>query len=146
MDLAIRAAVGFALILLVTRSVGHRELASMEPFDVIMLVVIGDLVQQGITQNDESLTGLAIILFVVALCTVATAYLNYRVGWMRPLLGGEPVVVVEGGEVIERNLRRERLTVPELEEQARLAQIGSLEEVKLAVLERNGRISFIPKS
>jgi uncharacterized membrane protein YcaP (DUF421 family) len=144
MDLVLRSLGGFLIILLVTRAVGHRELASLEPFDLIMLVVIGDLVQQGITQNDESLTGSAIVLFVIALCTVAVAYLNFRVKALRPLLGGGPVVVVENGNLIEANLRRERLTAEEVEEQARLCQIESIEKVKLGVLERNGSLSFIP--
>jgi uncharacterized membrane protein YcaP (DUF421 family) len=145
MDLVLRAVIAFVLVLVITRSVGHRELATLEPFDVIMLVVIGDLVQQGVTQNDQSLTGAAIVLFVIALCTVAVAYLNFRVKRLRPVLSGVPVVVMENGSVIEANLRRERLTVDDLEEQARLAQIASLDDVRLAVLERNGNLSFIPR-
>jgi uncharacterized membrane protein YcaP (DUF421 family) len=145
MDLVLRAVIAFVLVLVITRSVGHRELATLEPFDVIMLVVIGDLVQQGVTQNDQSLTGAAIVLFVIALCTVAVAYLNFRVKRLRPVLSGVPVVVIENGSVIEGNLRRERLTVEDLEEQARLAQIASLDDVRLAVLERNGNLSFIPR-
>jgi uncharacterized membrane protein YcaP (DUF421 family) len=144
MDLVLRSLAGFAVILLVTRAVGHRELASLEPFDLIMLVVIGDLVQQGITQNDQSMTGAATVLFVIALCTVASAYLNFRFRWLRPLLSGGPIVVIENGKVIDSNMRRERLTVEELEEQARIAQIASLEDVRLGVLERNGSLSFIP--
>ena len=57
MDLVLRTAFVFVLILVVTRAVGRRELSSMEPFDLILLVVIGDLVQQGVTQSDYSLTG-----------------------------------------------------------------------------------------
>ena len=55
MDIVIRAAIVFLLVLVVTRVVGKRELASLEPFDLILLVVIGDLVQQGVTQSDYSL-------------------------------------------------------------------------------------------
>ena len=60
MDLVIRAAVVFLFILVVTRVAGRRELSELEPFDLIMLVVLGDLVQQGITQSDESVTGVLI--------------------------------------------------------------------------------------
>jgi uncharacterized membrane protein YcaP (DUF421 family) len=144
MDLVLRALAAFAIVFLITRVSGARELGSLEPFDVIMLVVIGDLVQQGVTQNDESLTGATIVLFVIALCTVGVTYLNFRFKPLRPLLGGLPVVVVENGVVIDENLRRERLTIEELEEQARLSQIESLEKVKLGVLERNGALSFVP--
>src|SRR2546423_38012 len=130
MDLALRAAFGFAFILLLTRVVGRRELSSMEPFDLIMLVVFGDLVQQGITQSDNSVTGMAIVLSVIGLLSVAFAYLNFRIGWLRPVLEGHPVVLIENGSVIESNLRRERLTVEELESEARTQQIDSLQNVR----------------
>ena len=144
MDVAIRAFFGFCLALVLTRVVGRRELSTMEPFDLIMLVVMGDLLQQGITQSDQSVTGALIVATVIALMTVAVAYLNFRFHWLRPVLKGGVVVLLEDGAPIERNLRRERLTVDELEAQAREQQFDSLDDVRLAILETNGRISFIP--
>src|SRR5436190_484503 len=143
MDLVLRTAVAFCLIVLITRIVGRRELSSMEPFDLILLVVLGDLVQQGITQNDESVTGIVIVVVVIGLMSVVVAYLNFRFPRLRPVFEGGLVVLIEDGTVIERNLRRERLTVEEVEAEARQQQIESLDEVRLAVLETNGRISFI---
>ena len=143
MDVAIRAFVGFLIVLLLTRVVGRRELSSMEPFDLILLVILGDLIQQGITQNDESVTGALIVATVIGLMTVVVAYLNFRIAWLRPLFKGGLVVLIEDGTPIERNLRRERITVDELEAEARQQQIESLDAVRLAVLETNGRISFI---
>jgi uncharacterized membrane protein YcaP (DUF421 family) len=145
MDLVIRAAVGFVFVLFLTRAVGRRELSSLEPFDLIMLVMIGDLVQQGITQNDFSVTGMLLVGSTVALLTVAVSYTNFRFPRLRPLLEGEPVIVVENGKPIERNLRRNRITHEELATAARQEQLASLEEVQWAVLETNGQISFIPK-
>jgi uncharacterized membrane protein YcaP (DUF421 family) len=144
MDLVYRTVVAFVLVVFVTRIAGKRELSSMEPFDIVLLVVIGDLIQQGVTQNDFSLTGTAIVLSVLTLMTVALAYLNFRFGWLRPLLEGGVVVLIEDGKLNWRNLKRERLTVEEVEAQARLTQIESLDKVRLAILENNGRISFIP--
>jgi uncharacterized membrane protein YcaP (DUF421 family) len=109
---------------------------------MILLVVIGDLVQQGVTQSDYSLTGATTVIATLALLTVLTAWLSFRVRRLRPVLEGEPVVIVADGQVIERNLRRQRMTVQELEAEARLQQIGSLDEVRFAVLETNGKISF----
>jgi uncharacterized membrane protein YcaP (DUF421 family) len=146
MDLAIRAFAGFLLILAVTRIVGRRELSSLEPFDLILLVVMGDLIQQGITQSDNSVTGMMIVVSVIAVMTVALAYLNFRVRWLRPLLEGGLVVLIEDGSILAGNLRRERITVEELEAEARLQQIESLDEVRLAVLETNGQISFIKRA
>jgi uncharacterized membrane protein YcaP (DUF421 family) len=142
MDLVFRTVYVFVLIFVVTRAVGRRELSSMEPFDMILLVVIGDLVQQGVTQSDYSLTGATTVISTIALLTVFTAWLSYRVRRLRPVLEGDPVVLVADGRILERNLQRERMTVDELEAEARLQQIDSLDDVRFAVLETNGQISF----
>jgi uncharacterized membrane protein YcaP (DUF421 family) len=143
MDLVVRATVVFFVILVVTRAVGRRELSSMEPFDLILLVVIGDLVQQGVTQSDNSVTGAVTVICTMAVLTVLTAYLSFRFRRLRPLLEGEPVLVISDGRVLERNLRRQRMTTEELAAEARLQSIGSLAEVRYAVLESNGRVSFL---
>jgi uncharacterized membrane protein YcaP (DUF421 family) len=116
----------------------------MEPFDVILLVVIGDLVQQGVTQSDYSLTGADTVIATITLLTVTTSYLSFRFRRLRPVLEGEPLVLLEDGRPIERNMRRERITLDELHSAARQQQIGSLEGVRFAILETDGRISFIP--
>jgi uncharacterized membrane protein YcaP (DUF421 family) len=144
MDLVLRSVAIFTFIFAVTRIVGRRELSTFEPFDLILLVVMGDLVQQGVTQDDYSVTGAMIVIATMTLMTVAFSYLNFRFRPLRRVMDGEPVVLLENGRPIERNLRRERLTVAELEEKARLSQIESLDDVRLAVLETNGDISIIP--
>ena len=145
MDLVLRATVGFFFILLLTRVVGRRELSSLEPFDLILLVMIGDLVQQGITQNDFSVTGLMLVTATIALLVVATSYASFRVRWLRPVLDGEPVIVVQDGEPIERNLRRNRITEGELAAAARLEGIAHIADIRWAVLETSGQISFVQK-
>jgi uncharacterized membrane protein YcaP (DUF421 family) len=145
MDIVLRAAFAFAFIFFLTRIVGRRELSSLEPFDLIMLIVLGDLVQQGVTQSDYSITGLVLAAGTIALMQVLVSYLNFRFRRLQPLLEGEPIVIVQDGRVLERNLARERLTPDELLEQARRNQIGSFDQIRLAVLETSGQISFIPK-
>jgi uncharacterized membrane protein YcaP (DUF421 family) len=146
MDIVIRAAIIFAFVFLLTRVLGRRELNSLEPFDLILLVVTGDLVQQGVTQNDESLTGALLAISTIGLLTVALSYLSFRFKRIRPILNGEPIVLVEDGEVIESNLRRQRLTREEIGAEARLEGIASIEDVRWAILETNGRISFVTRS
>src|SRR3954469_16278388 len=114
MDIVLRAGLAFIFVFFLTRVLGKRELNSLEPFDVILLVMLGDLVQQGVTQNDFSVTGLMLAGGTVGVLTVAVSFLSFRVPRMRPLLDGDPIVVVQDGQVIERNLRRERLTVAEI--------------------------------
>ena len=145
MDLVVRAIFVFFLMLVITRAVGRRELSSMEPFDLILLVVMGDLIQQGVTQSDYSLTGSTIVIVTMAVLTVGTAYLSFRFRRLRPLLEGEPVVLVAGGRVIASNLRRQRMTVEELLAEARQQSIGGLDAVEYAVLETNGRVSFLTR-
>ena len=146
MDLVIRAIVIFIVVLVVTRAVGRRELSSMEPFDLILLVVIGDLVQQGVTQSDYSVTGALTVISTMAALTVLVSYVNFKFKPLRVRLDGEPVVLVLDGKVLEGNLRRQRMTRDELEMECRLQQSASVEDVKLAVLETGGKISCIPKS
>lgn len=145
MDLVIRAAIGFFFVLLITRVVGRRELSSLEPFDVILLVMIGDLVQQGITQNDFSVTGMLLVGGTVAMLTVAVSYANFRFPRLRPAIEGEPVIVLEDGKPIDRNLARNRITHEELAAAARQQGIGHLADVRWAVLETSGSISFIAR-
>jgi uncharacterized membrane protein YcaP (DUF421 family) len=146
MDIVLRAAVAFVFVLFLTRVVGRRELGSMEPFDLILLVMIGDLVQQGVTQNDFSVTGLMLAGGTIALMTVLVSYGTFRLPFLRPIVDGEPVILVQDGEPIQRNLARERITEGELLAQARLSGHDSLQRVRWAVLETNGQISFIPQS
>ena len=146
MDLVLRAVVAFAFVYLLTRVIGRRELSSMEPFDLILLVMIGDLVQQGVTQNDFSVTGALLVGSTIALMTVGVSYVSFRFKRLRPVLDGEPVIVVEDGKPIDRNLRRNRITREELAAAARQSGYASLDRIRWGVLETNGRISFIPRS
>jgi uncharacterized membrane protein YcaP (DUF421 family) len=146
MDVVIRAVVAFLLVFLITRIVGRRELGTLEPFDLILLVVLGDLIQQGVTQSDYSVTGMTLAVGTITLMTVLVSYLSFRFRRLRPILDGEPIVLVQGGNVLAANLKRERLTEEELAMEARLQQIDSLDKVEWAILEKGGQISFIKKS
>jgi uncharacterized membrane protein YcaP (DUF421 family) len=146
MDLVIRAAVIFLFIFLITRIAGRRQLSEFEPFDVILLVVLGDLVQQGITQSDESVTGTLIVISTITLLSVSVGWLSFRFARVRLISEGEPIILIHDGQLVEANLRRERLTRGDLEEEARQQQLVSLDQVRWAILEDGGSISIIPKS
>jgi uncharacterized membrane protein YcaP (DUF421 family) len=145
-DLVFRAAFGFLFVFFLTRIVGRRELSSLEPFDLILLVMIGDLVQQGITQNDFSVTGMVLVGGTVALMTVLVAWTDFRFPFVRPAIAGRPIIVVQDGAFIEPNLRQNRLTAEEVAAELRQQHgLPSLDGVQWAILESSGRISFIPK-
>lgn len=145
MDIVVRATIAFVFVFVLLRLIGRRELSTMEPFDIILLVVIGDLIQQGVTQSDMSMTGAILAAGTFAALTVFASFLVYRFRSVRPVLQASPIVIVQDGEPIERNLRHERMTVDEVVAEARLQQIASLADVRWAVLEGNGKISFITR-
>jgi len=146
MDIVLRASAAFVFVFLLLRLIGRRELSTLEPFDVILLVVIGDLVQQGVTQSDMSLTGTVLAVGTFGLLVIVTSWLSFRSRTARKVLEAAPIVVVEHGRPVEKNLRAERLTLEEVASAARIQQIASLEEVDWAIVEPSGQISFIPKS
>jgi uncharacterized membrane protein YcaP (DUF421 family) len=143
MDVVVRCTVIFAFLFVVMRAIGRRELSQLQPFDLILLIVLGDLITQGVIQSDLSVTGSFLAVGTFAILSVALSYASFRFARLRPILDGEPIVVVQDGEVIEPNLRRERLTREDVEEEARFQQIEHLADVKWGVLETSGKISFI---
>lgn len=145
MDIVFRGIAVYFFIYLLTRVIGRRELSSLAPFDLILLIILGDAVQQGLTQDDYSITGAMIAVGTIATLQVATSWLSFRSSRLRTVLEGEPIVIVQDGKPIERNMKRERLVLDEVMEEARLQQIESLDEIKWAVIETSGNISFVKK-
>jgi uncharacterized membrane protein YcaP (DUF421 family) len=146
MDIVLRALVLFVFVWILTRAVGRRELSTFQPFDLILLIVLGDLIQQGVTQNDFSVTGAMLAGGTMAVMTVLFSWLAYRFPRVQPVLEGDPVILIERGKTIDRNLKANRITLDELAAQARLNRIMHLEDVEWGVLETSGQISFIPKT
>ena len=110
MDLVFRCLVLFPLVVVLVRVVNRRQLHSLEPFDIVLLVVLGDLLQQGVTQNDFSVTGSAIVIIMMTLLSMLTAYVAYKSPRFSTVIDGEPVILVEHGRPLHGNLRRERIT------------------------------------
>jgi uncharacterized membrane protein YcaP (DUF421 family) len=145
MDVVFRACFVFVLLYVLMRVIGRRELSSLEPFDLILLVVLGDLVQQGVTQDDYSVTGIVLAVGTIGLLQLFVSFANYKFPRLRPLLDGEPIIVVQDGKVIEKNMRRERVTHEDIAGAARQQNIAKIADIQWAVLETNGQLSFIKK-
>jgi uncharacterized membrane protein YcaP (DUF421 family) len=145
MDIALRALFLYAFIIFVMRVLGRRELSSLTAVDLVLLIVLGDAIQQGLTQDDYSVTGAVIAVSTIGAIQVASSYIAFRSKRARKVIEGEPIVVIENGKLLENNLKRERLTEGEVAEEMRLQQIGSFDEVQWAILETNGQISFVKK-
>ena len=142
MEIIIRATVIFGILWLITRVVGKRELGQLSAFELLLLVTMGDLVQQGVTQEDYSVTGAVLAVGTFALLSVLLSYVSWRFPRTRPALEGQPAVVVRDGRMQGDVMRLERLPDTDLMEAARQQGIRDLSEVDLAVLENDGSVSF----
>jgi uncharacterized membrane protein YcaP (DUF421 family) len=145
MDIVLRATAMFAFLYVLIRLLGKRELGQMTPFELVLLIVMGDLIQQGVTHNDFSLTGGLLAICTFAFWALVLSWTTYLFPKAKDLLDGAPRVIVRDGELIAENMRRDRLTRAEILSEMRLAGIGRLSEVAWAILEPQGKISFIAK-
>lgn len=144
MQLVFRATIVFFFLWGLTRALGKRELSQMSAFELVLLITVGDLVQQGVTQEDYSITGAFLASGTIAFWVLVFAYISFKVpGTPRRAIEGEPVLIVRKGEPLDEALRLERLTLEEVLEEARGQGIADLADVEVALLEPDGRFSFI---
>lgn len=143
MDIILRASVMFLALYGLLRLMGKREIGQLAPFELVTLIVMGDLIQQGVTHQDFSLTAAGLAVLTFAGWSLLFNWLGHRSPRARALLDGEPVVLVRGGKPISANLDRERIDRDELGAEMRLAGIARLDQVAWAILEPEGKISFI---
>ncbi len=146
MELIVRATVIYFFLWALTRGLGKRELAEMTAFELVLLMVMGDLIQQGVTQEDTSITGAILAVGTIGIWILVFSWLGYRFRPARNLIEGVPVVVVRDGQPVEPALRLERVTLDELLESARNQGISNLRDIDLGILEPSGQFSFLKHS
>ena len=145
MEIGLRAAIVFVLLLLLMRGMRKRTLGELSPFEMIILVAVGDMIQQGVTQEDYSLTGALIVLATWGSLISLMSWASFRSDRARRIIEGVPMVVIADGELVEPVLKLEQIPLAELEEAARQQGIEDLADVKLGVLEVSGKLSFIKR-
>jgi uncharacterized membrane protein YcaP (DUF421 family) len=143
MEIVLRASITFAFLFVLTRGLRRRALADLAPFELILLVTVGDMVQQGITQEDYSLTGSLLAVSTFGFWVSVLSFLSWRWGPARRVIEGVPLVIVQDGRVVDEALALEHLPIAEVHEAARQRGIADLSTVQIAVLEPSGKISFI---
>jgi uncharacterized membrane protein YcaP (DUF421 family) len=141
-EIVLRALVVFVFLWIVTRAVGRSTLGELSTFELLLYVTMGDLVQQGVTQQDYSVTGAVLAVGTFAVLTVAVSWTQWRFPRTRDLITGRAVLVVRDGDLEEANMRRQRLSLADLLVAAREQGIRRTSQIEYAVLEANGRISF----
>jgi uncharacterized membrane protein YcaP (DUF421 family) len=145
MEIVIRAAVMFFFLWAVTRAVGRSTLGELSTFELLLYVTMGDLIQQAVTQQDYSVTSGVLAISVFALLTVVLNWTQWRFPGTRPLINGKPLVVVRDGEILPVSTRQQRLSSTDLLAMARQQGIRSIDDIELAVLEADGKISFFTR-
>jgi len=146
METVLRAAIMFAFIWLLMRAIGRKELSGMSAFELVLLVVMGDLIQQGVTQQDTSITAAMLAVGTMALLVVGTSYVTFRFKRLREKTDGISVVIVRDGRLQRQLVDIERLTEEEVHEAARQQGIGDLRDVAVGILESDGTFSFLKRS
>lgn len=139
----IRAIAIYVLVMALMRISGKRAVGQFTPFDLVLLILLGNAVQNGINGGDNSLTGA-----LVMACTLIA--INYAVAWMSSrhprferVVEGEPVVLARDGQCFPHVLRRELVSQSDFEAALRLEGVAGVEDVAIVLLETDGRISVI---
>lgn len=145
MEIVIRAAAVYAILWFILRAMGKRELAEVTAFELVILVVLGDIIQQGVTQEDMSVTGAALAVSTMVLLAITSSVVGLRWPRTRPVLEGVPSLVVRDGRVLDDVLRLQRISTDELLEAARKRGIGDLRTVAWGIVETDGSFSFVER-
>ena len=144
MDSILRATCMYIALLVVFRIAGRRSLGDLTTFDFVLLMIIGEATQQALLGNDFSLTNSMLVIVTLIAIDVGLSLLKQRSQWVQRLIDGGPTIIVENGKILHKRLRHARLVEADVMEAARSSQgIETLEQIKFAIIERNGKISVI---
>jgi uncharacterized membrane protein YcaP (DUF421 family) len=144
-EILLRTFVVYVTVLVLLRVAGKRELGQMTPFDLVVILVIANAVQNAMTGGDNSLTGGIIAAATLTFVNIAVGRWGSFIPGFRRLVASEPTLLLRDGKPLKENLDRERVDLHELEMAAREHGIEDLKDVTAAVLEEDGSISIIPK-
>jgi uncharacterized membrane protein YcaP (DUF421 family) len=140
-----RGVVVYVLVMILMRLSGKRALGQFTPFDLVMLILIGNAVQNGINGGENSLSGALLMAGTLVGLNYLTAWLTARSEFLEHIIEGRAVIVARNGEVYFDVLRRELVSRDDFDEALRGAGVRHERDVELAILETNGKISVIPK-
>ena len=146
MEIVVRAAAVYVILWVLLRAMGKRELSEITAFELVILVVLGDIIQQGVTQEDMSVTGAALAVSTMALLAVGSSVLGKRFPSSQNVLEGRPAVVVRDGRMLDEVMRHERITVEEVHQAARKRGYAALDDLAWVIVETDGKFSFIERS
>ncbi|UVM01649.1 DUF421 domain-containing protein [Pseudomonas siliginis] len=144
MDSVLRALAMYLALMVLFKIAGRRSLAELTTFDFVLLMIIGEATQQALLGDDFSLTNAFLVIITLIAIDVGFSLLKQRSSWISRLIDGEPTIIVENGKLLHRRLRHARLVEADVMEAARSSQgIETIDQIKFAIIERNGKISVI---
>ncbi|VVO99327.1 hypothetical protein PS850_02778 [Pseudomonas fluorescens] len=144
MDSVLRAAAMYLALMVLFKIAGRRSLAELTTFDFVLLMIIGEATQQALLGDDFSMTNSMLVIVTLIAIDVGLSLLKQRSQWVSQLIDGGPTIIVENGKLLHKRLRHARLIEADVMEAARSSQgIETLDQIKFAILERNGKISVI---
>lgn len=143
MDFVIRISLVYVVLMLGFRVLGKRELSQLSALELVTLLMIPEIVSPSLTAGDHSLSGALVGVTTLWILTFANSMLSYRSRWFRSVSESTPSVLVRHGQLVEANLHRERIHPDELYSEMHLNGIEELDQVKWAILESGGKVSFI---
>jgi len=142
-ELILRAVIVYFVVMLMLRVSGKRAVGQFTPFDMVLLILIGNAVQNGMNGGDNSLPAALLLCTVLVVLNYAMAYLSSRNRKLHELVEGVPVLLARNGKVFDDVLRHENLSREDFDEALRQAENGKPEDIEYAMLESNGKISFV---
>ncbi|WP_339429945.1 DUF421 domain-containing protein [Pseudomonas taetrolens] len=146
MDSVLRALAMYLALMVLFKIAGRRSLAEVTTFDFVFLMMISEATQQALLGDDFSVTNSMVVIATLITLDVGLSLLKQRSGVVSRLIDGEPTIIVEDGKILRLRAQRARLAEADIMEAARSSQgIETLDEIKFAILERNGKISVIPR-
>ena len=147
MDIILRAAAIYLILLVFLRLSGKRSMAQLTTFDFVLLLIMSEATQQAILGDDYSIVGASLAILTLIVIDRASDTLSWRSERIDRLVNDGAVIVIENGELRRDRMRMFRLDEDDILLQARSSQgIERLDQIKYAVLERTGAVSVIPKS
>jgi uncharacterized membrane protein YcaP (DUF421 family) len=146
MDTVMRAAVVYVVLLLIFRIAGKHSLAEITTFDLVLTLIISEAIQQGMVDEDRSLTGAFLLVLTLVGIDITLAALKQRFSGLARVLEGTPVLVLKDGRIRRDAADKERVDESDILAAARRDHgLHRLDEIDYAVIERTGSLSIIPK-
>lgn len=145
-ELVVRSVAVYAFLLLILRISGKRQIGQLAPFDLVLLLVLSNAVQNSMSAGDNSLIGGLLIASTLVAINFLVGYATYKNKKLEALLEGRPQILIHDGRLYDDVMAKSQLTHHELDAALRQAGCMSVSEVRSAILENNGVISVIPKS